>query len=59
MLVEMLLQLFIGQVDAELLKVIFLEALKPIDVKHTNQGGCGCILPNCSVDLSHQPIEHA
>lgn len=58
MLVEVLLQLLIGQVDAELLKVILLEALKAINVQHTNQGGCACILPNGSVDLGHQPVKH-
>ena len=59
MLIEVLLQLLIGQVDAELLKVVLLEALKPIDVKHTHKGGCSVILPNGSVDLGHQPVKHA
>ena len=59
MLVEVLLQLLIGQVDAELLKVVLLEALKAIDIKHADQGRCSCILPNCRVDLCHQPIKHA
>ena len=32
MLVEVLLQLLIGQVDAELLKVVLFEALKSVDI---------------------------
>lgn len=32
MLIEVLLQLLIGKVDAELLKVILFEALKAVDV---------------------------
>lgn len=58
MLVEVLLQLLIGQVDAELLKVILLEALKAVDVQHAHQGGgCG-VLPNGGVDLGHKPVKH-
>ena len=36
MLVELLLQPFIGQVDAQLLKAVLLEALKAIDVQDAN-----------------------
>ena len=44
MLVEVLLQPLVGQVDAELLEVVFLEALKAIDVQHANQRwGCGVL----------------
>ena len=59
MLVEVLLQLLIGQVDAKLLKVILLKALKPIDVQHSHKSGCCVILSNGSVDLCHQPIKHS
>lgn len=36
MLVELLLQSLIGQVDTELLKTVFLEAFKAIDVQNAN-----------------------
>ena len=36
MLVELLLQALIGQVDAQLLKAVLLEALKPVDVQDAN-----------------------
>lgn len=36
MLVELLLQPLIGQVDAELLKAVLLEALKAVDVQNAN-----------------------
>ena len=35
-LVELLLQALIGQVDAQLLKAVLLEALKAIDVQYAN-----------------------
>lgn len=59
MLVEVLLQLLIGQVDTELLKVVLLEALKPVDVQHTHKCGRSGVLPNGGVDLGHQPVKHA
>lgn len=40
-LVEVLLQLLIGQVDAKLLKVVLLEALEAIDVQHAHD--CSCV----------------
>ena len=36
MLVELLLQALICQVDAELLKAVLLEALKPVDIQNPN-----------------------
>ena len=60
-LVEVLLQLLVGQVDAELLKVVFLEALKAVNVQHANQRwGCGVLqtegvfagAASCSCDLA-------
>ena len=36
MLVELLLQALVGQVDAQLLKAVFLEALKAVDIQDAN-----------------------
>ncbi len=36
MLVELLLQPLIGQVDAQLLKAVLLEALKAVDIQYAN-----------------------
>ena len=35
-LVELLLQALIGQIDAQLLKAVLLEALKAVDVQYAN-----------------------
>ena len=39
-LVELLLQPLIGIVDAQLLKAVLLEALKPVDVQNAQRGLC-------------------
>jgi hypothetical protein len=44
-LVEVLLQLLIGQVDAELLERVRLERLEPVDVEHADEGGAVGVLP--------------
>ena len=52
-LVELLLQALIGQVDAQLLKAVLLEALKAIDVQYANgtlralTRTCSSKHPNC------------
>ncbi len=52
-LVELLLQALIGQVDAQLLKAVLLEALKAVDIQYANGAlraltrTCNNSHPNC------------
>jgi hypothetical protein len=57
MLIEVLLQLFICQVDTKLLKAVCLEAFKPVDIQHSDQAFGVWILANRVVDLIHKPIK--
>ncbi len=47
MLVELLLQALIGQVDAQLLKAILLEALKAVDIQYAD-GALRALTRTCS-----------
>ena len=55
--VELLLQLLVGVVDAELLKPVCLEHLEAIDVQDTNEQVLGRVTPEGSVDAPHHPLE--
>eukprot|EP00955_Chlamydomonas_euryale_P041843 352133-Chlamydomonas_euryale.AAC.2 len=57
MVVEVLLQLLVREVDAQLLKVVRLEALKAVDVEHANARGAVGVLPNRRVDARYQPVK--
>ena len=67
MLIEMLLQLLIGIVDAELLKTIGLERLKAKDIENTEQVDMVRInitlrfhlRMDVLIDFTHNPIEEA
>ena len=50
MLIELLLKALVGQVDAQLLEAVFLEALKPVDVQDADAALRLCSLP-CSSAL--------
>jgi hypothetical protein len=51
----MLLQLFIGKIDAKLLKAVDLKAFKPIDIKNTNNCLRIRILPDGIVNFVNKP----
>ena len=54
-LVEVKLQVFIGKVDAQLLKAVDGKVLKPENVQHANKLGRVRAWVGCAVDLVHQP----
>ena len=57
LLVEVLLELLICEVDAELLKVVLLELLETVDVQNAHSElACG-VLADGGVDLVHEPVE--
>ena len=57
MLVEILLQLLVGEVDVELFEPVHLEVLKAKNVQDTNE--CKLLLPSSDpdVDLLQDPLE--
>ena len=58
-LVEVLLQLLVRQVDAELLERVQLERLKAVDVQDADEASAAGVLPDAGVDLLHQPVKQA
>lgn len=57
-MVEVLLQLLIGQVNAELLKVVGRKLLKAVDVQHAYAGCTVLVLSDSSIDAKYQPVKH-
>lgn len=58
-MVEKLLQLLIGDVDANLLKGIELEDLKPCNIQYTNEESTSILGHKGLVCLFDKPQEHA
>ena len=56
-LVEVLLELLVGEVDAKLLKGVRLERLKAVDVEDADEGVALGILTDAFVDLGDEPVE--
>ncbi len=57
MLAELLLQLLVGVVDAELLEAVLAERLEAVDVEHAYEGGGLHGALQTLVDLRHDPVE--
>ena len=58
MLIEVILELFVAIVDAELLEGIHFKALKPEDVKHTNEFMTGLVTSGeCDIDVVNDILE--
>jgi len=56
--IEVLLQHFIGKVDAELLEGVVVEDLEAENVQDTDLTRRFRVVPHGLVDAHHQPVEH-
>ena len=57
MLIEVLLQLLVGEIDIELLKPIYVKVLETKDVEHTNEREALCSSLYSSIDFLQYPAE--